>query len=126
MALASFCAACRADWTLAELSSGSVAGSACHPDDVLIRYGGEEFAILVQAPNISQAVEVTERIRFEFAREPTNFEGLELTHTLTAGIALAVSPEAPLDRTEAIRRADAALYEGKRQGRNRSVSDATA
>lgn len=100
--------------------------SACRPDDVLIRYGGEEFAILVQAPHISQAVEVTERIRVEFAREPTNFEGLELTHTLTAGIALAVSPDAPLDRTEAIRRADAALYEGKRQGRNRSVSDATA
>lgn len=98
--------------------------SVCRPDDVLIRYGGEEFAIFIQAPYPEDAEEVLERIRIEFAREPTTFQGVELTHTLTAGIALALSPDTALDRADAIRRADTALYEGKRQGRNRCVMDA--
>lgn len=96
--------------------------AACRPDDVCIRYGGEEFAILVQAPHLAHVMEVTERIRAEFSREPTPFQGAELEHTLTVGVTLAVSPDGSMDRADAIRRADEALYEGKRQGRNRCVS----
>lgn len=98
-------------------------GSVCRPDDVLIRYGGEEFAILIQAHCLEHAEDILERVRITFAREATIFDSARLKHTLTAGIALALSPNAALDRSAAIRRADAALYEGKRQGRNRCVSD---
>jgi len=94
----------------------------CRSEDVCIRYGGEEFAVLVQAPHMSQALEVTERIRAEFESQPTRFRGVGLGHTLTAGIAIAVPAEGHLDRSEAIRCADAALYEGKRRGRNRCVT----
>lgn len=96
--------------------------SECRPEDVCIRYGGEEFAVLIQAPHPAQAMKVIERIRTEFSREPTRFQGVEFHHTLTVGIALAVSPDGDVGRSEAIRRADAALYEGKRLGRNRCVS----
>lgn len=96
--------------------------SECRPEDVCIRYGGEEFAVLIQAPHLAQAVKVAERIRTEFSREPTRFQGAEFHHTLTVGIALAASPDSDVDQSETMRRADAALYEGKRQGRNRCVS----
>jgi len=95
--------------------------SGCRERDVCIRYGGEEFAILLQAPHRRHAVEVIERIRNVFASHPTRFQGMELTHTLTAGITLAVSARGDLDRAEAVRQADHALYEGKRDGRNRCV-----
>lgn len=96
--------------------------SASRPDDVCIRYGGEEFALLVQARHLDQAVEITERIRVEFERSPTRCGDIELHHTLTAGISLAISPHGDMERSEAIRRADAALYEGKHRGRNRCVA----
>ncbi len=95
---------------------------ASRPDDVCIRYGGEEFALLVQAPHLDQAVEITERIRAEFERNPTRFGDIELHHTLTAGISLAIAPDGEMERSEAIQRTDAALYEGKHRGRNRCVA----
>ncbi|MFA9462243.1 diguanylate cyclase [Thiohalorhabdus methylotrophus] len=96
--------------------------NACRPEDICIRYGGEELALLLQVPHQEQAMEVTERIRQRFARESTRFEGTEIRHTLTAGIALALARDREPDRAEAIRRADRALYEGKRCGRNRCTA----
>ncbi|MBA1146617.1 GGDEF domain-containing protein [Ectothiorhodospiraceae bacterium WFHF3C12] len=98
--------------------------NACRPEDVCIRYGGEEFAVLARAPNLTQALEITDRIRMAFRSQPTRFQGAAIEHTLTAGIAVAMSADGRLDRSEAIRRADAALYEGKRQGRDRCVASA--
>lgn len=100
--------------------------SACRPEDVCVRFGGEEFALLLQAPATTQALEITERIRREFKQQPTQFQGTGIEHTLTAGVAVAVTPNARLDRAEAIRRADAALYQGKHQGRDRCVTYASS
>lgn len=89
------------------------------PQDVCIRYGGEEFAILLQAPGAEQAFQLAERIRREFAASPTDYEGSRIQHTLTAGIAMAAATGHRINPDELVRQADTALYRAKNAGRNR-------
>lgn len=88
-------------------------------DDVCIRYGGEEFIVMLQAPDDEVAVAIAERIRKEFAREPTDYEGKTIPHTLTAGLATVFSKDVYLSAQEMVQHADVALYDAKRAGRNR-------
>lgn len=88
------------------------------PQDICIRFGGEEFALLLHAPALQDAIDVAERIRTEFAQTPTRYRDITIQHTLTAGITQWVSSSS-FTRSEMIRQADRALYEGKRAGRNR-------
>ncbi len=99
--------------------AGRVIRNASRPQDVCTRFGGEEFAILLQAPSIRQAWEVAERIRIEFAATPTTYHGQVIEHTLTAGITPVMKGQL-LTRTEIIRQADRALYAAKEAGRNQT------
>nr|WP_231366546.1 MULTISPECIES: diguanylate cyclase [unclassified Thioalkalivibrio] len=89
--------------------------------DICIRYGGEEFAILLEAPGPEQVRLMAERIRKEFSDTPTDYEGHRIEHTLTAGIGMAPSAGRRFDPDALIRQADAALYQAKNAGRNRVV-----
>ncbi|MDQ2077059.1 diguanylate cyclase [Marinimicrobium sp. ABcell2] len=89
--------------------------------DVCIRYGGEEFALLLEADNQEEALAVSERIRREFASTPTPYEGQLIEHTLSSGITPVLSQGQSFNVKEMMRRADAALYQGKATGRNRTV-----
>ncbi len=87
--------------------------------DVLARLGGEEFVVALPGTAQDAAREVAERIRTEIAaiRFPKPLEEMRLTATL--GVAeVATSRETA---QQALQRADAALYTGKRAGRNRVV-----
>ncbi len=99
--------------------AGQVIRNASRPRDVCTRFGGEEFAILLQAPSITQAWDVAERIRLEFAATPTTYHGQVIEHTLTAGITPVMKGQL-LTRTEIIRQADRALYAAKVAGRNQT------
>jgi diguanylate cyclase (GGDEF)-like protein len=77
--------------------------------DVLTRYGGEEFAALIPAWPLEVAVEVVERLRLATAG------GL----TASAGVA---SWDGRESGEELFGRADAALYEAKQSGRDRTVA----
>jgi two-component system cell cycle response regulator len=84
--------------------------------DIVARLGGEEFAIV--APNMELEVlsRFAERIRKAVASQPVATGNVRLTVTASVGIAV-------WDRRESMedlyRRADARLYQAKRQGRNR-------
>ena len=82
--------------------------------DVLTRYGGDEFVILMPETKAEDAVTLLERIRNK-VQEIKVVENLPMT--ISCGIAQSLSEAADSPR-ELIRRADLALYEAKSAGRN--------
>jgi len=86
--------------------------------DLVGRYGGEEFSLLVEVG--TDAAELAERLRTAIAAKPITTEGGPLPATISAGVAH-LRPDDP-DLGTLLARADAALYQAKRQGRNRVVS----
>ena len=83
--------------------------------DVVCRYGGEEFAILLTQINAAQAVGIAEKLRRTVATHP--FPGVPRTVTISAGVA--AFPGHGKSRDELIRAADNGLYAAKQAGRNR-------
>ncbi|MCG8505391.1 MAG: PleD family two-component system response regulator [Sphingomonadales bacterium] len=91
--------------------------------DVLGRYGGEEFVVIMPETAVETAVTIAERIREETEREPftsASDDGKTLSITVSIGVAeLDVEQESGADL---FRRADGALYEAKHAGRNRVLT----
>lgn len=88
--------------------------------DLFARYGGEEFGILLPHTNLPEAYAVGERTRKLIETHPFNSEGRSFQVTVSLGVA-ELTPEVK-DPGELLSRADAALYEAKRGGRNRVCS----
>lgn len=87
--------------------------------DVVGRWGGEEFLVLAPETPAEGALILGERLREAVAAAASRQAGLP---PVTASIGLSSSDAAPADGIdELIERADAALYEAKRRGRNRCV-----
>ena len=89
--------------------------------DVLGRYGGEEFAIMLPEIDLSTAFQVAERLRKSIARKTVDAKRSLLVITVSIGVS-AVEDE-DLSVEDVIGRADKALYSAKRGGRNRVCSD---
>jgi diguanylate cyclase (GGDEF)-like protein len=83
--------------------------------DVVCRYGGEEFAILLTQITTKQAIAIAEKLRRLV--ESFQFPGVPRTITISAGIA--AFPAHGKTRDEMIRAADSGLYAAKQAGRNR-------
>jgi diguanylate cyclase (GGDEF)-like protein len=90
--------------------------------DIVCRYGGEEFAILLTQTNAQHAMGVAEKLRRLV--EGWQFPGVPRTVTISAGIA--ALPEHGSNRDEIVRAADNALYAAKQSGRNRVLLTALA
>ena len=88
-------------------------------EDVVARYGGEEFVILSRGGSRDSMVEVGERIRR--AVEVEKFDTGSSLVSITVSVGVAVFSKEIQEPGELIARADSALYEAKRQGRNRVV-----
>jgi len=86
--------------------------------DILCRFGGEEFAILLPETIGENARKVAEKLRHKV--EAYNFAGVP--RPVTVSIGHADYPEHGRTRDELIKSADAALYAAKQAGRNRVVS----
>jgi len=84
--------------------------------DVLARYGGDEFIVMLPETNASRTIEVAERIRSAVENTSFNADGDRVSSTLSIGISC--FPDDCGDSDEIINRADQALYESKRKGRN--------
>lgn len=88
--------------------------------DIVARYGGEEFALLLPGSTAQNANTVAARIHAALAQAETSCEGDKIDVTVSIGVcALAHLSDRPL--RVALQQADAALYDAKRAGRNRTV-----
>lgn len=88
-------------------------------EDLLSRYGGEEFCVVLVESDHQQAVGAGERIRRTVEGQPFEFEGESLPVTVSVGAAAADSEhERP---EELLQAADVKLYQAKRTGRNKVV-----
>jgi diguanylate cyclase (GGDEF)-like protein len=87
------------------------------PRDSAGRLGGEEFAVMLQNCDRRRAMTVAERIRERFAEEAVEVNGQPVLGTLSGGIALVEDRVATIE--DLLARADGALYQAKRNGRDR-------
>jgi len=93
--------------------------------DVLGRYGGEEFAILLPGTTRRNAATIlAERIRHRVAEELIHTDAGPVGVTVSVGVA--AMETTTRNPEELFKRADAALYEAKQAGRNRVVEDVAA
>lgn len=81
------------------------------------RYGGEEFLIVLTDCSLDAALQVADRGRTEVGREPVRIKTLELSVTVSVGVAWSDTGEE--SATRLIQAADDALYQAKATGRNR-------
>lgn len=86
--------------------------------DVLCRWGGEEFLILLEDCGLERAIEIAERIRKAVANH--DFRLGDDVHQLT--VSLGIAERKPGEEQDALlHRCDEALYQSKREGRNRTT-----
>ena len=86
--------------------------------DIVARYGGEEFGIILSETPEDLANVTIDRLRKRLAEFQFNYEGQKISITLSFGIA-SFTPGQDIPYLELIRKADSALYEAKRTGRNK-------
>jgi diguanylate cyclase (GGDEF)-like protein len=90
--------------------------------DTVARMGGEEFLVLLPGADLGTTLRLAERIRARIEANPLAGSGPEAPLACTASVGAVHSSDFPLDSAEELlRRADAALQEAKRGGRNRVV-----
>jgi two-component system cell cycle response regulator len=87
--------------------------------DLLVRRGGEEFVLILPRTGAPEARDVAERVRGRLAAEPLRVrDGVVLRQTASMGVATWNGVETAEQLEE---RADLAMYEAKRSGRNRVI-----
>jgi len=89
-------------------------------DDFFARYGGEEFVVLLFGSNLQQALEIGERLRATIEGHSFDFQGIKIPVTISVGVSTKQGEMATWE--ELFSRADDAMYQSKRAGRNRVAS----
>ena len=97
--------------------------------DAMARYGGEEFAVLLVQTDKPTALAIAERIRTAVASQPVHFpDRKELRVSISIGVSTLQEAlrgaDIDVKARELVSSADNALYEAKRSGRNRVISQA--
>ncbi|WP_369161448.1 diguanylate cyclase [Candidatus Thiodiazotropha sp. LNASS1] len=99
---------------VADICVGSIRGQ-----DFMARYGGEEFTILLPETNIENGSNLAQRICDQIAAMPYR-EGQQLI-SITVSVGASEIEDGDIDFNDLLNRADKALYEAKKRGRNQVV-----
>ena len=91
--------------------------AAVRDTDVVARYGGDEFVVLLPETGSAGAREMADRVREAVAGTPLDTRGKHVQTTVSIGVA--AFPEHGDELATVLARADQALYAAKREGRNR-------
>lgn len=110
----------RGDLVLCEIARGIQA--VCRGSDIIFRYGGEEFVVLLGKTNAEGAKIIAERIRQQIAQTHVSYNGKAIGTTVSIGIATRHANKAKEHINDLFDRADAALYQAKAKGRNCVIS----
>jgi diguanylate cyclase (GGDEF)-like protein len=97
-------------------SFAGVLQASLRPFDVVGRYGGEEFCVLLPGTDIGEATSIAERIRLTTSQTPVHARAATITYTVSTGVVQA--PPRAISLDDLVDRADRALYQAKAGGRN--------
>ena len=89
-------------------------------NDLIGRYGGEEFAIIMKDTGINLAYKISERLRESVSDLKLEYEGAEYSITISLGVAEYFNKN--FTPKQLIEAADIALYSAKKQGRNKTIT----
>ncbi|NMB00078.1 MAG: GGDEF domain-containing protein, partial [Firmicutes bacterium] len=93
------------------------------PGDLIARWGGEEFVVLLPQTDLEGALHVAERLRLSIVDLQIPHEASDLGRILTVSVGVAVSnTHDPSSYNKLLQWADEALYRAKDEGRNRVVA----
>jgi diguanylate cyclase (GGDEF)-like protein len=100
--------------------AAALAGAVMRPADMVARFGGEEFAVILPDTGANEATLVGERLLTSIRRMglPHQHSGAASYVTLSFGL-VAARPERGMESAELIEMADRLLYQAKAEGRNR-------
>lgn len=87
--------------------------------DMIARFGGEEFLIVLPDTQLDDALQTVTRLQRELTKRIFMYNHERLLITFSAGVAVYVSGE---EQATLIQRADAALYQAKKAGKNRVIA----
>ena len=99
----------------------SLAAGTTRKTDMVARYGGEEFTVVMGGANKSMAAQHAERIRRTIAEQPFPHAETQPLGCLSISVGIASLPDDATTMEELFEKADQALYEAKRKGRNQVV-----
>lgn len=90
--------------------------------DVVGRYGGEEFLVIMPHTTSHEALPIAERVRQAIAKHPFSYKNTDMQITISIGLADYPSTNLPRkDKGALLRAADEALYKAKAAGKNQTV-----
>ena len=108
------------DYALSTLAK--VVSETIRQEDVFARYGGEEFAVICRGIDLSGAKAFGERIRRRVDAQQFVYGGVDIKVTVSVGVAEVPAESGMKEPIELVGAADDALYQAKRQGRNRVIA----
>ncbi len=95
---------------------------ALRTEDVLGRYGGEEFVVVARDIALEQAAQLAERLRRTISSEPIAFDDWKIGVTASFGVASMACCGEDKELRKLVEIADSRLYAAKRAGRNQVVA----
>lgn len=87
------------------------------PHDLMARFGGEEFVLVLDGVDHAAALNIAERVRARIEHEVVEWDAMSVRYTASLGVVC--SDQHSYDLFRLIAAGDAAMYEAKRAGRNR-------